>query len=82
MNQVTFRIWYAVWVGDPSRVFVMRRTKKAAKATIRDGKKFASELKFGVTRLTEQMKTKRRRRRKSAKSREVRKGHLNAAMAH
>jgi len=79
MSKVTFRIWYAVWVSDPSRVFVMRRTKKAAKAALRDGKEFAPDLKFGVMRLTEQVRRKRKRRRKSSQ-RETKRGHLNAVV--
>lgn len=58
----SFRIWYAIYVNIESQVFLMRRSKAAAKKVIRNARKDFPDLKFGIMRLVQKIEPKRRRR--------------------
>ena len=67
---MTYKIWFAIWVNMESCVFLMRRTKRAAKQALRDARRDFPNITFGMKRLLEPIpparKRKRRRTRKPA----------------
>src|SRR5713101_1232188 len=67
---VTYKSWFAIWVNFENCVFLMRRTKRAAKQALRDARHDFPSSTFGMKRLIESIpparKRKRRRTRKPA----------------
>lgn len=78
---MTFRVWYAIWVGEPSKVFMMRRSKKAAKLAVVEVKTMVGpDTKVGYLRLIEKIKARKRRTRRKHQVKQTAKGHVNAVL--
>jgi len=75
------RRWFAIWVGNESQTFCMRRTKRAAQDGLREVRKLFPDSKFGMMTLTQRVEVKRKYRRRKKRTAETRKGHLNGLLA-
>lgn len=61
---MTYKIWFVIWVNSESCVFMMRRTKRAAKETLREARRDFPTTVFVMKRLIEPITPKRKRRRR------------------
>ena len=65
--KATFKIWYVVWVSIESSIVLTRRTKKAARAALRDLRHDFPTTTFGMKRLLEPITARKRRSRRTSR---------------
>lgn len=66
--KATFKVWYVLWVSIESSIVLTRRTKKAARAALRDLRHDFPSTTFGMKRLIEPITSRKTRRTRKKKT--------------